>query len=59
MTKSQGTRRRADDGFDGEIGRTFFKSVYPVMARRDLGVDAGNGVGHVIKITQKQIRNEL
>jgi hypothetical protein len=27
MTKSQGTRRRADDGFDGEIGRTFSEST--------------------------------
>ncbi len=30
----------------------------PHYGRRDFGVDAGNGVGHVIKITQKQIRNE-
>ncbi len=27
MTKSQGTRRRAYDGFDGEIGQTFSKST--------------------------------
>ncbi len=27
MTKSQGARRRAYDGFDGEIGRTFSEST--------------------------------
>ncbi len=27
MTKSEGTRRRAYDGFDGEIGRTFSEST--------------------------------